>query len=82
MLLHASARTRSDLVHSSVDPPRQSQTHNSSGVPFQYDWRSKAEPLLWIADAVFGIASEHLLSGDNEIFDRLANAGIVEVANG
>ena len=29
MLLHTSARTRSDLVHSSVDPPRQSQTHNN-----------------------------------------------------
>ena len=28
MLLHASARTRSDLVHSSVDPPRQSQIQN------------------------------------------------------
>ena len=33
MLLHASARTRSDLVHSTVDPPRQSQTHNSDEPP-------------------------------------------------
>ena len=57
-------------------------TFAGSGVPFQYDWRSKDQPLLWIADAVCGIASEHLLSGDNEIFDRLANAGIIEVANG
>ena len=52
------------------------------GVPFRYDWRSKAEPLLWIADAICGVTAEHLLEGSNAIFDRLANAGIVEVANG
>ena len=52
------------------------------GVPFRYDWRSKAEPLLWIADAICGITAEHLLGNCNAIFDRLAHAGIIEVANG
>lgn len=51
------------------------------GVPFRYDWRSKAEPLLWIADAICGVTAEHLLEGDHTIFDRLANAGIIEVDN-
>lgn len=51
------------------------------GVPFRYDWRSKAEPLLWIADAICGITTEHLLEGNHTVFDRLANAGIIEVDN-
>lgn len=53
-----------------------------SVVPFSYDWRSKSEPLLWIADAVCGIASDFLLDGSSESFDRLAAAGIIEVTNG
>ena len=53
-----------------------------SGVPFSYDWRSKAEPLLWIADAICGVTAEHLLGRRNAIFERLSDAGIVEVANG
>ena len=52
------------------------------GVPFRYDWRSKAEPLLWVADAVCGVTAEHLLGRDGAIFERLAGAGIIEVANG
>lgn len=51
------------------------------GVPFRYDWRSKAESLLWIADAICGVTARHLLEGSNAIFDRLADAGIIEVAN-
>ncbi len=52
------------------------------GVPFSYDWRSKAEPLLWIADAICGVTTEHLLGRNSAIFERLSGAGIVEVANG
>lgn len=52
------------------------------GVPFSYDWRSKAEPLLWIADAICGVTAEHLLGRSNAIFERLADARIVEVSNG
>lgn len=51
------------------------------GAPFRYDWRSKAEPFLWIADAICGITAEHLLGRSNAIFDQLANAGIIEVVN-
>jgi len=51
------------------------------GVPFRYDWRSKAEPLLWIADAICGVTAEHLLGRSSAIFDRLAHAGVIEVAN-
>lgn len=51
------------------------------GVPFRYDWRSKAEPLLWVADAICGVTAEHLLGRSNAIFDRLADTGIIEVAN-
>ncbi len=52
------------------------------GVPFSYDWRSKAEPLLWIADAICGVTAEHLLGCRNAIYERLADAGTIEVSNG
>lgn len=57
-------------------------TFAGSGIPFSYDWRSKSEPLLWIADAVCGIACEFLLGDSSEIYDRLADAGVIEVSNG
>ncbi|WP_419853918.1 hypothetical protein [Candidatus Poriferisodalis sp.] len=57
-------------------------TFAASGVPFSYDWRSKSEPLLWTADAACGIASEFLLGSESEHFDRLADAGTIEVTNG
>ncbi len=53
-----------------------------SGAPFRYDWRSKAEPLLWPADAICGVTAEHLLGRSNEIFNRLSDAGVIEVSNG
>ena len=50
-------------------------------VPYRYDWRSKAEPLLWIADAASGIAAEHLLGRRTDYFQRLEAAGLIEVIN-
>lgn len=52
---------------------------DEGGVPFRYDWRSKAEPLLWIADAVSGIVAAHLLGGRAEHYERLSNGGLIEV---
>jgi len=50
------------------------------GVPFRYDWRSKTEPLLWIADAACGIAADHLLDRRPEYHRRLQARGLIEVA--
>ncbi len=55
---------------------------DSEGVPFRYDWRSKDEPLLWIADAICGMTARHLLGESSAHFDRLSRAGVIEVANG
>lgn len=52
---------------------------DEGGVPFRYDWRSKAEPLLWVADAVSGIVAAHLLGRSAEHFDRLSDSGLLEV---
>ncbi|MDE0607431.1 MAG: hypothetical protein OXH78_09815 [Acidimicrobiaceae bacterium] len=52
------------------------------GVPYRYDWRSKAEPFLWIADAICGVTARHLLNNNDTTFDRLAAAGIIEVVSG
>lgn len=52
-----------------------------SEVPFRYDWRSKAEPLLWIADAASGIAAGHLLGRRTDYYQRLEAAGLIEVVN-
>ena len=42
-----------------------------------YDWRTKAEPLLWYADALAGLAREHLTQGQSEGLSRLQRALIV-----
>lgn len=51
---------------------------DSGGVPYRYDWRTKAEPILWVADAICGVTAEHLLGGPAAHFDRLAKAGAQE----
>ena len=50
-------------------------------IPYRYDWRSKAEPLLWIADAASGIAAECLLGRRTDYYQRLEAAGLIEVIN-
>ena len=51
---------------------------DTGGVPFAYDWRSKAEPLLWIADAIGGACREHLLGLSSERHDRLVSCGAID----
>lgn len=51
--------------------------NRSGGVPFTYDWRTKAEPLLWIADAVGGACREHLIGRNSEPFERLQAMGAI-----
>lgn len=41
------------------------------GVPFRYDWRSKNEAVLWIADAVSGTIHDHFTGNDSRYFERL-----------
>lgn len=48
---------------------------------FAYDWRSKREPLLWIADAVCGIVGDHLTDKRHRAFERLNDRGAIEVWN-
>lgn len=50
-------------------------------VPFQYDWRSKREPLLWVADAISGITSEYLLDGRTWLYQRLHANGQIELSS-
>ena len=45
---------------------------------FTYDWRTKSEPLLWYADALAGVAREHLIVGVSIDFSRLQKALIVD----
>ncbi|MCY3636606.1 MAG: hypothetical protein OXH23_13495 [bacterium] len=48
---------------------------------FAYDWRSKHEPLLWVADAVCGIVGDHLTGKRHGAFEQLSNRGAIEVCN-
>ena len=38
---------------------------------FSYDWRTKAEPLLWYPDAIAGVVREHLTDGQSAGFSFL-----------
>lgn len=49
------------------------------GVPFAYDWRSKAEPLLWIADAIAGAVGEYVVGKDASWYEMLSDRGIVSL---
>ena len=49
--------------------------------PFRYDWRSKREPLLWVADAISGITSEYLLGRREPYHLRLHESGLIAVEN-
>lgn len=45
--------------------------HERTTRPFSYDWRTKAEPLLWYPDALAGLAREHLTDGQSSGFSHL-----------
>lgn len=47
------------------------------GVPFEYDWRSKAQPLMWLGDAVAGAVGEHLTDKTSVWFERLNATGLL-----
>lgn len=51
--------------------------HAAGGVPFTYDWRSKAERLLWIADAIAGAVGEYVIGKDPTWYDLLAEREIL-----
>lgn len=50
----------------------------SGGVPFVYDWRSKSERVLWIADAINGAIHDYLIRGDVTWFSQLTEGGVLE----
>ena len=42
-----------------------------------YRWEPKAEPLLWVADAICGVMKEYLLGEDTTSYERLRNGGVI-----
>jgi hypothetical protein len=44
---------------------------------FHYDHRSKAEPLLWLADALAGAVGDHLIGKDSAAYERLVELGVI-----
>jgi hypothetical protein len=44
----------------------------------RYEWRTKAEPLLWLADCICGAVREHLLQIDDQPFQELHSAGVID----
>jgi hypothetical protein len=40
-----------------------------------YQWRSKEERLLWIADGICGAVGQHFLAEDDKPYNRLQAAG-------
>lgn len=49
------------------------------GVPFAYDWRTKQEPLLWVADALAGAVGEWAIGKSTLWYERLLEAGVITV---
>ncbi len=43
-----------------------------------YRWETKAEPILWIADAVCGVVKEYLLGDDTTAFERLQAGAVIK----
>ncbi|MCP4963593.1 MAG: hypothetical protein GY925_30530 [Actinomycetia bacterium] len=51
---------------------------SSGGVPFAYDWRSKSERILWIADAINGAIHDYFVGGDITWFNQLTSGGVLD----
>lgn len=49
------------------------------GIPFAYDWRTKQEPLLWVADALAGAVGEWAVGKSALWYERLFEAGVITV---
>jgi hypothetical protein len=43
-----------------------------------YEWRTKAEPLLWLADCICGTVREQLLQIDDQPFEQLRATGVID----
>ena len=52
---------------------------DKGGAPFAYDWRTKNESLLWIADAVAGAAADWVTGKNVEWHDQLYDSGALTV---
>ncbi len=52
---------------------------DSGGVTFAYDWRSKNEQLLWVADAIAGAVGEYVTGQNTEWFTRLDGANAIDL---
>jgi hypothetical protein len=73
------------LIIESVDEVTNSRdktsllTHfeNHGGVPFHYDWRSKNEQLLWVADAINGALHDYYVHDHPAWFMQLCEAGVL-----
>lgn len=50
--------------------------HGIDEIP--YRWEAKAEPLLWVADAVCGVVKEYLLDENRTGMDRLQAASVID----
>lgn len=55
----------------------QDSFRDRGGVPFAYDWRSKKEPILWIADAINGVIHDYFAKDDRVFLDQLLEAGVL-----
>lgn len=49
-------------------------TGREDATDFAYDWRTKSEPLIWVADAVGGAVREHLVGTEPEWYDPISKA--------
>jgi len=45
---------------------------------FQYRWETKAEPLLWVADAVCGAVGEAVTKTNEEHLRRMVGSGVIK----
>lgn len=71
----------SDIVIESrgrIEDARDRSVILDAGAGLRYDWRTKREPLLWLADGVCGAVREHLVgSHDAPYFGRLVANGVL-----
>jgi len=49
----------------------------SSG-QLRYEWRTKSESLLWLADGICGAVRQHLLRTGDATFQDLRKAGVID----
>ncbi len=52
---------------------------DSGGVPFTYDWRSKCERALWVADAIAGSVGEFVVGKNAYWYEKLVGAGALDL---